>query len=961
MMMEDIFAKRCGDPSAFTNMYPPTLPKQKRSRTNNKTTMTMEQAQDLELQMLFMSSSSSSQQTNICLQDEEGEDDENDATVEQEKKEDTVKSKYVRRNPLKKLKSKKAILCLKQKYAFQTLSALFAGNTILTAQFVTNRMYLKDVEDKYHYLSYVIDAIAFDGLKDIYCCDNNHCIVQCLPESYFCAKEEEELLSAKTLHSLMTSTLRPFYFAFWMPNKHDILALYYHAASKTLFCFEIGSTAKQESVYVNPLFRNIKMVLINFKCNHMHAFNLNTVTQKKIWFLMQLFALISNENVKHPMDFTPEIFSGGDTELLTNCFLLFVQSLLYYAKNHEDTVLARGIKYDSRHVSQMKQLIASITSECNVKPVVTLKKQQCNRIGKFKGKHNDRTFCIVINDSIGFHANFTDLQNHNLFALLLQASHRPSESEFNYQDVQKKLPFLLPRDEKDIFISQFEIKTPYLTTRDPLLCFGCISNLLWPNAKDSIAKLVGANGKKWKLEFEIMHVKEQKDTFLLSKFITALELGPLNPQCNLSEWVSIVMPDEEETALCVFYHDSTCSLEYAKQQLDSKEKEAGLTVTEYQRPFRKSGSSSYGTNAKRQWYEIQKLYFVKDPFHNIWTGSRTKGLVVRRFFTGNQMRLRTFEDPQALDQTARDHLYVFLPAPAATPIYDAPVYTFAQLSAAYYLKLGQQQTSLMFVDDIGTTPAVFVRGNEPLVDFHQCANCHVFGHDNHHEWMNSLSTISSKNATVAVTMQTTMEKDTNFLLQFGPDHRMLHAINRGNREKRLEEYVRELLGDALYARFFIGCIENAQIEYLFSFENLHKRIFIEVMRNAERYGMKSLVDLSGGNETYYQVTVSKEQCACCRAPSLCIPMIASILLVMHVFKPWAVVGTNIPKLCGKIVCSETPLTLNIGLRCKHDWTKGVPNLKVNTVVDNYPNPDILIVDKQTLTTAGGRILQLVFV
>src|SRR4029079_1400782 len=90
-----------------------------------------------------------------------------------------------------------------------------------------------------------------------------------------------------------------------------------------------------------------------------------------------------------------------------------------------------------------------------------------------------------------------------------------------------------------------------------------------------------------------------------------------------------------------------------------------------------------------------------------------------------------------------------------------------------------------------------------------------------------------------------------------------------------------------------------------------------------------------------------ENCQCCRtsSPTLCMTALAAVLFILDTISPIQFVDTNIRLLQGKLLQTDT-LKADIGFRCKHNWTKGLPNFRFETTI-SQPNtkPNLLIFHK----------------
>jgi len=827
--------------------------------------------------------------------------------------------------PVKKVPTtKKALQMLKHRTLFNAYSPQMP--------LLTMRPMLKNADDAFGYIINVLDAILFHWMQA-----NPSMFVQILHETEFM----KPCVAPKDLVCAMQNTRKPWFASLstlGTRGKHEQVALYYDTYNKSLIVIDFGYVKDLTLDKVQSLLGTTKMP-IEMKSCHMfvnvaaapQGFEMQTSTKQKLWnALLVCMVVARNMGPLQVLEDLEKQPAQDNAALLQ----LFTQSMLYYVFDNEEAITSYATRYHARQMPQTMQLINSIKTQCNTKPVVPLKKAKTDRIGKFKGKQLDNLFCIVINNVIGVYVSFEKLFTMNLFELLVQNSQCPNESEFDYEDLHKKLPVVFPKNQDHRFGSQFQVKTPFLMTRDPQVCFGPLRNLLWPDARTA-SDIVMFNGKTWKLEFQLEHVTAE--TTSLSKFINNTELGPRTIlKCKWNDWVCIV--DENNIALDIYYHDPTHSLEHATEQLN---RHKGLEVTAFQKPTRLC------LGAPNSITELYKLRFVKDKYHGLWKGSRTQGIAVRRKYKNNTFCIRTFTNAQEFltKSECENHGFLLLNDFVTELRVSHPSFVMStpEQIAELFEKLS---STLMYVEDVGV-PKIDIRGHEPLMQFHDCKTCIVSETDE--LWNRALTNASLMKLDACFD---TYVQDC--CLAYGATTYVNSIANVAG--EPIYAQIKRVAKNAHFSRYVLSCIRGKHIQYLNSFQDLHSKVIDLVYKQMLRFNVTHFHQIS---DKEYEVYVPNG-CECCRTKQLCLQGLANVLLLMDVIScnNIKLVSSTISIMHGKLLQTE-PIVANFGLRCKHNWTQGVPNLVFETVVGDHPTPDVMIVYKsENVCGKQHRVLHL---
>ncbi len=516
---------------------------------------------------------------------------------------------------------------------------------------------------------------------------------------------------------------------------------------------------------------------------------------------------------------------------------------------------------------------------------------------------------------------------------MVQASQCPNESEFNYDDLHSKLPHVFTNNQDALLGSRFQLKTPYITTRDPQLCFGAIRNLLWPTAQDA-NEIVAMNGKTWKIDFELEHCSETKD---LAKFIQGLGLNATSIlKCKWNDWVSAI--DENNVAHNIYWHDPSYSLEHAAEQLN---RHKGFEVTTYQRPMRVCMGPP--TNVS----ELYKLRFVRDPFHGIWKGSRDAGLAVRRRYKNNSSAIRTFKTTEDFLSKGQVENHGFLLVNDFRPISERrfanPSYVMA--TALEIAGLFRDINSQMCVDDIGV-PKLFLYGHETLTNLHQCTKCDIAANDA--EWFTKLHTL----APTSLKLNSSIGNDNQeYRIEYGTGSVVSGVCNNETLYTQIQHATR----NSHFSCYSLSCVKTQKIQYFNTFQEVHTRTIDVVYKQMLKFGVLNFRHVSAMEFEAHVPTA----CDCCRTKNLCLQALACVLLVLDVIcGNIKLVSTTINIARGKVLRTELVNVL-FGLRCKHNWTCGVPNLVFDSVVADHVKPDVLVCYKsENLHMRDTRVLRL---
>jgi len=737
-------------------------------------------------------------------------------------------------------------------------------------------------------------------------------------------------------------------------NKPHYIAIFYQVYKEIMHVFDFeskqNSCVTQESVRAQLHAVDKNQIINMHYCDFLRVdggsgiggkrrnglcYNVNMslpCKQKLLCALLLLMVFGSNES---PIECTDnlQMLTQADCNALLH---FFAQSMLYYCLEEETDIIARITKYlPARESTPAITLIKDICEQRNTKSHITRNKKHLHKIGKFKGRQSDGVFCIVINENIGFHVTYADLFAYSIFELLMRASQCPNESDFNYDDLHKKLPLVFPKKQSKRFGSKFQLNTPFWKAHCPHACFGPIRNLLHPESSTA-EELVAANGKTWKIDCTIKAPEEKffDDQNRLGKFIEALNLCPNNIiKFKWNEWVKVV--DNNDMAYGIYYNDCSFSPEEAVHQLQRYPR---FEVTKYQKPERVFYD---GFNKTRHEHEMLTVRFVKDPFHKIWKGSRSQGIALRRHYKNDVVYIHTFVNSQHFLTKAHGEDHGFLQVvdfqKESMVVVDHPSFVVSTMSQIASIFNTMPQKSLMHVDDIGPCK-IFVRGNEPVDHFMHCVNCQIATSDS--DWTNILHVAAS---TRMLPHGTTWEPHVqDYQVEFGQGMCSVHVVNAAATVNVFDQ-IKKTTQNASYSSFEVLAVRGKNMTYLPTFHDFKTQIINLAAAKMTACGATNLHP-SATKPWISEVTMSKMPCTCCRTPAVCTKAIAIVVFVLdilcggNVFKH---VNTTITLLAGKMLQSDS-ISAPIGLRCKHNWTKGLQKLSYEVIIGTHVSPDLTI-------------------
>lgn len=999
---------------------------------------------------------------------------------------------------------------------------------------LTTRPFLRNEDNLFGNIMILMDACVIELLfpkeTSIAGSSGENTFLQFFNESIFMNSQHNYNRGSDFDLSLHNSHHKPYFFSFLSlsKNHNNILSIYYHKLTNRLLVIDFDNGKPDPLLTKEALLKqgvlwskhtpfqpyvDIRRISWLTQKYMAQGFEMATTCKKKIWHIILLLLVAKHQ--RHPHEVL-DTFFNPNTPTETICWLhsLFSQSILYFALDNEE-VLSRRIKKFCPVSQQtvVEKLFASIKKQCGIKPIVSAthgskrKNKEGNiRIGKFKGSQTEQIFCVIVNGNVGVHATFEKLCTTNIFALLMQASSMTNESEFNYNDLCNCLPDFFQEDKSNLFPSEFELKTPYVTTRDPIKCFGPIIYTLWPlkKAKNKmIENLVTLNDKKWKIDLEIKirsnQEQQQTQNVIMARFISQLELCAKQPQTPypLQEYVSIIDEETSNPLLGGFYyHDPTHDLEMAKQRL-YKCDASTFETTQYQelykiptpipssrlcslnmgmgkrrrRKTRRSGQkqtisvnteendddndddydddydeeeeeeedednnyyNATGTKVeKKDFYSsspprLQLIYFRRDPFHNIWQGSRIVGIAVRRFLKKNpKMLIRTFPSTEKFQETMGEgwdrHFFLLLPnkqsfyqLPPSSTSFCCPVLT-VQNVVQLYSKLPKGQ-ALLCLDDIGM-PKIYMYGNLPLkcdddnnnventaeafnsnnkssdgkkntsssvgfahdCELYNCIFCSVCSSEvDDYKWLQTLQSDASAKSILPWNTPLFHGKHDSclYLKDSLPDSTTVIStasasivvINgeedcAGITTVTTKDQLVKLSNGTVHAMYYLGAMRSTKIQYLSSFQELQQKIYQQVLTFAEQN--LGLLRFACRDSLLFEILLSPK-CSCCRQGSICLTALGACILLVGISSGYKIRNnySNLELLVGKKIsfdflkrnsennddddnadknnndnkkgykqnCGEKN-NLPLGLRCKHDWRKGVTNLKVNTIIQH---------------------------
>lgn len=627
-------------------------------------------------------------------------------------------------------------------------------------------------------------------------------------------------------------------------------------------------------------------------CKYFPSFHLPKATKRKLWQCIVLYMMLAAPNA--PAIACANILQATEQNVMVLLYF-FVQGLLYHAMERETEVLKSLKEHFPSKNKKHEALFASLDKQRNTKPNLPSKRISAARLGPFKGRQTDRVFCVVVNRKLGMYVPWEQMHTYNVFQLLARASLTPRDSEINYSDLAEKLPMVFPQKIHQRLHGRFQVRTDYMCTKDPVLCFAPLSHLLWPNATDEV-QMFQCNQKRWKLEVQ---VETCTDTGAMERFLNATELTAEHLQQDdscLSKWVSVV--DESECALGIYYHDPCASLQRAAKHMDRIE---GMHITMYQRLVMLCTKPG----------EIKRVMFVRDPFHGIWHGSRTQGIALRRHFSRGRTRIQTFTDMHHLQSHAKDcahHLFASVEAwqesnlPHLDPYTSIPVWNYQHLQE-HASAMGRG--SLVRIDDLGP-PRFFVAGNLPRINnLFDCKQCRVS--ENGDDWVRDLCT-QHHHAPLSAW------PDTACALLYGNQHVSLQPRTDAN----VQQQAMQIALAAPHSSYVLAAVHDPLIHYVPSYAELEHLAYERCLHYATQLGVNNvrlhtaaLVD-----------AIVPKNCTCCETKSVCLRALAALVRALSMKKEIRSISTNCTELQGRVLRTDI-LHLPFGLRCVHDWTRGL--------------------------------------
>ena len=662
--------------------------------------------------------------------------------------------------------------------------------------------------------------------------------------------------------------------------------------------------------------------------------------------------------------------SPPDKTALLHCF---GQSLLYEALNNIEGVTRALKRLFPKLQAQHKTMFHHLQAQRSTKPSLPFRKQHDGRIGKFKGRQNEATFCIVINRTVGIYVTMDQLRTQSLPQLLVHAASQPNESEFSYVDLARKLPMLFPKKEDACFGSAFEMRSPFLATRDPTLCFGPVIHTLWPNIT-SDEQLVQLNGKRWKLEFEILQTTNSGGLVvgvnsgsktdvaapcMMTLFLEATQWSPktmFHNEAKVDQWVSVV--NAQDAPYGIFYRDedATLNMDLAAQHI---QRAKGWATTRFQFPHPVLSSS--GTQTKGM---IRKVAFFLDPYHLTWTGNREHGLAVRKHFRKGGWKMITFETWNQFTQSDPKfdtHVYRMVNDIKLTGKSNdnAAIYNATQLRHLVCEKT-DLRTKLVMADDMGP-PQILIAGHEPrLVSWQQCRFCTTA--ETTKQWIQNMLELSPARVHNRQQQPSVFSGEcTQYALVSGPFQNVREDTVCGDLQSAIQARIKHR--DATpCAQYIVTAVRNTNLVYASNFERLEHIVFEHLLKEAQQAGVEHFKLV--GAQNYAEAQLPK-QCMCCPMGSICLTALAKVIALLQSKRLVQTVVSNVPELHGKQLLNEA-MHIKIGLRCKHNWTNGLDVGHIDLVVQaadcTSPQPDLLVCRQRchaVLSNVTTSTLQLV--
>ena len=689
--------------------------------------------------------------------------------------------------------------------------------------------------------------------------------------------------------------------------------------------------------------------------------------ERNMWSL--IFVTMTNYRARPPIDCIVEFLTHEENSALL--LQLSIQSILYFLVEHDQllekwmssTNLApckkTGICSAITDVAKAqaatkRQFVENLFAQTNRKSLLALRKQGANRVGKLKGRRKDGQLCITLNQCVGAQLTFDNLFTTSLFALFVEASKIPIESDLAYDDLVRALPFVFPQSFDALFGSNVCITTPYLKTADPMRMFGPISNLLWPDlARFNVDTFVSEHLKTYKLEVEIHPIDDPSlniQESVIRKFIDTLRLGPSSPWQDLTQWTSVV--DAHHNPLGIYFCTQASDIFGVCGQVERQQQHLRL-ATPMPDNFSVLLDEEPGMRCMRRIvYQPSGEQQVPNDSPKInWDGSKTNGFVVRRFFATNAIRLKTFSNLQSYVQKEqkgvqkiqlKERLFAILDVTRirADPGYvdnNLPLLTFDELRSN--IASVNLTKTLFVVDDIGKQRC-FVVGNIPRLSlsYRSCEQCQFAWPTNVDElpseqvlvaWYNQCRHFHMSSTSVSM-REVTMDEPLTETCVVACDTNPPIVVLKNDATQRLSAIVRERARSV-----YVGAISNPTMSYVNTWNELRNTLMRATLQRIVDSGcvMKPLSPAM----LHFSVTLPPRTCLCCNASvHCCLAQLALLLLYVDMLYPIQTIATTIDSLIGCTIRSE-PFQLPVGLRCVHDWTKGTGDISFQQTFQKHEN------------------------
>lgn len=704
-----------------------------------------------------------------------------------------------------------------------------------------------------------------------------------------------------------------------------------------------------------------------------------------LWSLV--LNLLVAKTKKSPEQCYVDEFALHPKENETVLFDCVVQSLLYYIAEHDpilnvcsaEAVAASARRKASRNETKSANIqcafrdtnaissetkhrfVNNLLKQINSKSKLAVRKQGTTRAGKFKGRQHDKMLCISVNDTLGIQVSFESLFTHDLFTLLVMASHVTCESELSYSDLVLHLPFVFSESADALFGTNFCIVSPYLQTSDPELLFGPVINLLWPmlHTVDQLYNRL----KTYKLVLNVQPLPhtngDAPHVSYAHQFVNALSLCPNDSQRDLKQWYSVY--DASGVALGIIQTFGGADiLKHAQTAIGKK---WGRTIQKNELGIKRNDDSTQRPSHNAIVHVIFDTSMTQTTINTkpkvIWRGSRQCGFAVRRIFKDKCGSIRTFGSLRGYIETEQkgatkiqlhDRKFVLLDAyavkcdPSLQGDDKSPLLTIDELTK----KLNDVDfaSELIVVDDLGKS-RIFEIGNLPrttLPKFKSCRKCVSMTNTNDVlDWY-----VACKLAQTAmyggqedalfhneVHFRTSLEQQPcDFVVEFDnnekPEARKCSAVDALHREQHTR-----------FRYAFIGARANRQLEYMNDTQLLFQSMVKEAMQRVILLGsfIQLLTPPPSSTQQSFKASLPRD-CTCCPSGTeFCLQRVGAILLVLDIYADVQSVATSIPSLVGKTARSK-PFQMQIALRCMHDWTQGTDDVFFDMTLDPYVHDNI---------------------